>query len=311
MTRRTILIFGGNGQDATILANKLCKQNKLDIVSVFSKKVCRPAFANEKQVVVDYFSPALLIQLLERWRPESIYFLAGMTNTNLNCDVEVYAYHNVGPIEQILSWIKNQDEVCRLFHAGSVEMFGDRSGEILDTTDAKPQSPYGRSKAMAHELVQGAIDEGLFVVNSINSNHESILRRENFLFGKILGAIREANQGHTQNIDLFGKEILKDWGYAGEFADIFCRLMDSDKPGTFLIATGINYSIADMVSFLCQASGKENLLQFNFKPSERAFEVQQRHFKPDALLSRGLEPKVHGQKLAENLVQDLTRETYS
>lgn len=305
---KTTLILGGNGQDARILARKLADLEGHRVVSAFSRKLLRPVFENEEYRIVDYFSKEAHWSLLEETQPDSVYFLSGMTNTNLGESLETYSKFNFLPLERTLTWIKMCKPTCRVFHAGSVEIFGDRLGLIDESCDPSPQSPYGYSKAMAHDLMRGAVSDGIFAINSIISNHESIYRSEKFLFGKILKCISEAKRDGKKTLELYGEYIEKDWGYATEFCDTFFNLMSQDEPGTYLIATGQNCTVSDMAKFLLEEAQVNERIDLVFHPSERKFDVQKRCFAPLKLEAKQMRPLINGRELAQSLIRDMELE---
>ena len=136
----------------------------------------------------------------------------------------------------------------RIFQASSSEMFGN-SDEVLqsETTTLKPISPYGESKARAHEKCLEMREKGLNISTGILFNHESEYRQEGFLTKKIAKFAAEFHLGKTNYIELGNVEISRDWGSARDFVLAITRILEYQNPDDFVIATGRNTSILQLL----------------------------------------------------------------
>jgi GDPmannose 4,6-dehydratase len=137
----------------------------------------------------------------------------------------------------------------RFYNAGSSECFGDISVAAEDEgTLFQPHSPYAVTKATAHWLVanyRSAYE--LFACNGILFNHESPLRPPRFVTRKIVqAAVRIAN-GNKEKLILGDMGIQRDWGWSPEYVDAMWRMLQTDSPEDFVIATGESNSLEDFV----------------------------------------------------------------
>jgi GDPmannose 4,6-dehydratase len=138
----------------------------------------------------------------------------------------------------------------RIYNASSSEMFGDTGGKPADEMTAfRPHSHYGVSKASAHWFVEGYRNGyGLFACSGIAFNHESPLRSERFVTQKIVRAAVEIKCGSSNRLKLGNTSIVRDWGWAPEYADAMWRMLQRDAPADFVLATGIPSSLEEFIA---------------------------------------------------------------
>jgi GDPmannose 4,6-dehydratase len=79
-------------------------------------------------------------------------------------------------------------------------------------------------------------------------NHESALRPPRFVTRKIVqAAVRIAN-GNKEKLTLGDMSIQRDWGWSPEYVDAIWRMLQTDTPVDFVIATGESNSLEDFVA---------------------------------------------------------------
>lgn len=146
------------------------------------------------------------------------------------------------------------------YQASSSEMFGLPNGAQVDElTPLRPTSPYAISKVAAHELAQCfRTAYGLDVRIGILFNHESPLRKEQFLTRKISSSVARIATGRQKILELGDLEIRRDWGYAGDFAEAIKRILEAAAPEDYIVATGETHSVSDLVSYAFNHVGLQN-----------------------------------------------------
>ena len=93
---------------------------------------------------------------------------------------------------------------------------------------------------------------GLFFCNSIAYNHESPRRGENFVTRKItLGAAR-IKLGMQDQLALGDIDAARDWGDARDFVQAMWLMLQQDRPGDYVLASGETHTIR---AFLDHAFG--------------------------------------------------------
>jgi GDPmannose 4,6-dehydratase len=54
--------------------------------------------------------------------------------------------------------------------------------------------------------------------------------------------------GLAADLSLGNLDAKRDWGFAGDYVDAMWRMVQQDTPDNFVIATGSNHSVEDLVS---------------------------------------------------------------
>lgn len=147
-----------------------------------------------------------------------------------------------------------------LFHASSSEIFGSATDHPQDEkTVFSPVTPYGKHKAMAHELVRESRDKkGLRIGVGISYNHESPLRPENFVSRKISLGVNRIARGQQESLTLGNLDAARDWGYAGDFVRAMTSIVAGQAAEDFIISTGVQHSIRDFLRIAFSELGIED-----------------------------------------------------
>ena len=252
---RRALICGISGQDGAYLARLLLEKGYE--VWGTSRDAQASAFANlfslgildrVKTVSMAANDFRSVLQAISHSEPHEIYNSAGQSSVGLSFEQPAET------LDSIATGTLNFLEVnrflglpVRFYNAGSSECFGDISGFAADEgTLFQPRSPYAVAKATAHWLVANYRSAyGLFVCTGILFNHESPLRPPRFVTRKIVqAAVRIAN-GSKERLMLGDMGIQRDWGWSPEYVDAMWRMLQTDSPEDFVIATGESNSLED------------------------------------------------------------------
>jgi len=133
--------------------------------------------------------------------------------------------------------------------ASSAEIFGqpDRSPQDEDTP-IRPVNPYGAAKAFAHHTCGVLRRQGLHAATAILYNHESPLRPRQFVTRKITSTVAAIARGKADRLELGNLDARRDWGWAPDYVDAMVRAARADRPGDYVVATGIAHSVRDFVA---------------------------------------------------------------
>lgn len=256
------MITGAAGQDGWYLAELLLSRG----YRVFASSKLRPNFSARNGLewhVGDLTDSRFLENLLISCAPHEIYNLAALSRpaTSWNVPIETTLLNGLVP-HRICEFIRRKSPDCRFFQASSSEIFGDPASLLQDElTSINPKSPYGISKAYAHQIV-GAYREqyGLHLCCGIMFNHESPRRPLSYVSQKIAHAAAAASLGmkETRELDERGRPILsngklflgdiyvrRDFGFAGDFAEAMHLILQTNIPSDFVVGTGECHSIAE------------------------------------------------------------------
>jgi GDPmannose 4,6-dehydratase len=192
-----------------------------------------------------------VLSITQQVRPTEIYNLSGQSSVSLSFDQPVQTFESisVGTLN-LLEAIRFSKLPIRFYSAGSGEVFGDTGGTPADElTRFAPRSPYAVAKAAAYWSVANYREGyGLYACTGILFNHESPLRPERFVTRKIVAAASRIAQGSDETLVLGDMDIARDWGFAGDYVEAMWRMLQQDKPGDFVIATGKTHTLREFVS---------------------------------------------------------------
>src|SRR5713226_5381521 len=271
--RKRALVTGGAGQDGWYLIELLLSRG-YEVFAHSRRPVDPGLHAGRVSLHVgDLTDEAFLDHLLAASKPDEIYNLAAVSRPALSWDIPIETAMLNGLVPQrVCEFIRRKSPTTRLFQASSSEIYGDSTAQLQDEqTRANPKSPYGISKAYAHQTI-GAYRQqyGLHLSCGILFNHESPRRPLNFVSQKIAHAAAAATLGltETRELDERGKPILsdgklylgdlnvrRDFGFAGDFVEAMYLIVQSDAPSDFVVGTGHAHSIAEFCELAFTVGG--------------------------------------------------------
>jgi GDPmannose 4,6-dehydratase len=156
---------------------------------------------------------------------------------------------NSGGTHHVLAAVREHAPGCRLFLAGSSEMFGDvdRSPQN-ESTPMRPRGIYGISKLTAFLLMRNYREaHGLHASCGILYNHESPRRSEQFVTGKIVAAAVRIKAGIDKELRLGNLDSVRDWGDARDYVRAMWLMLQQPAPDDYVIATGQGRTIRDLL----------------------------------------------------------------
>lgn len=269
MARRA-LITGITGQDGSYLAELLLNKG-YEVHGI----IRRASTFNTRRIDHLYVDPHVagarlflhygeltdgprLSRLLSQIEPDEVYHLAAQSHVKVSFDEPEYTCETTGLGSiRLLEAIRQLGLKCRFYQASSSEMFGASPPPQNEDTPFHPRSPYGASKVFAYWAARNYREAyGLFAVNGILFNHESPRRGETFVTRKITRAVARIKAGLDQRLWIGNIDAVRDWGYAPEYVEGMWRMLQTDTPDDYVLATGIGYSVRD---FLGLAFGQVGL----------------------------------------------------
>ena len=191
-----------------------------------------------------------LRRIFSEVQPTEVYHLAGQSHVGLSFDIPESTCEEIGMATlRLLEIARDQPRAVRFYHASSSEIFGDATETPqTENTPLRPASPYGCAKAFATLLARVYRDSyGLFVCNGILYNHESPRRGENFVTRKIARAVARIARGLDSELSLGNMESRRDWGRAQDYVAAMWLMLQQEKPGDYVVATGGTHSVRDFV----------------------------------------------------------------
>jgi len=191
-----------------------------------------------------------LRRIFSEVRPAEIYHLAGQSHVGLSFEIPESTCEEIGMATlRLLEMARDQSQPVKFYHASSSEIFGNATeSPQTENTPVRPASPYGCAKAFATQLARVYRDSyGLFVSNGILYNHESPRRGENFVTRKIARAVARIARGLEDELQLGSLESRRDWGRAQDYVAAMWLMLQQEKPGDYVVASGESHSVGDFV----------------------------------------------------------------
>ncbi len=204
----------------------------------------------------DMTDPASLSAAVARAKPDEIYNLAAQSFVGASWSQPQHTTQvNAMGALNLLDAMRRVGIGARYYQASTSEMFGLVRTESQDeTTPFHPRSPYGVSKLAAHWFTINYRESyGTHASCGILFNHESPLRGIEFVTRKVSDAVARIKLGRQKELRLGNIDARRDWGYAGDYVDAMWRMLQQEKPGDYVIATGTTTTVRDMcrIAFEC------------------------------------------------------------
>ena len=197
----------------------------------------------------DLTDASMLAALIRRIEPTEIYNLGAQSHVRVSFDMPEYTGDVValGAV-RLLEAIRDARISCRFYQASSSEMFGSAPPPQSEATPFQPRSPYACAKLMAYWMTRTCREAyGMFACNGILFNHESPRRGETFVTRKIARAAARIARGRQDRLYLGNLDAQRDWGYAPEYVEAMWRMLQSDQPNDYVIATGESHSVREFL----------------------------------------------------------------
>ena len=262
---KTALITGITGQDGSYLAEFLLKKGYKVVgvqrrASVFNTERINHIYETEQfdTVYGDLTDASSVNHIIRTVRPDEIYNLGAQSHVRVSFDVPEYTANTVGlGTLRILEALRENNINAKFYQASSSEMFG-KVHEIpqKETTPFYPRSPYGCAKVFAYWITVNYRESyNMFACNGILFNHESPRRGKTFVTKKIVRGLVAIKKGLTKKIQLGNLESKRDWGFAGDYVEAMWKMLQVDKPGDYVIATGETHTVREFVEECAKCAG--------------------------------------------------------
>lgn len=277
------LICGVSGQDGAYLAHFLLEKgyevwgtSRDAQASSFGNLLRLGKLDHVKTISMAANDFRSVLQAISRSEPDEIYNLAGQSSVGLSFEQPAETLESIATgTLNLLEVIRFLGLPVRFYNAGSSECFGEISGLAADEgTPFQPRSPYAVAKSTAHWLVANyRAAYGLFACTGILFNHESPLRPPRFVTRKIIQAAVAISRGNDNKLILGDMGVQRDWGWSPEYVDAMWRMLQTERPEDFVIATGQSNSLEDFVATAFSEVGldwRQHVVQDTnlFRPSE-------------------------------------------
>ncbi|MBN6109992.1 GDP-mannose 4,6-dehydratase [Xanthomonas bonasiae] len=198
------------------------------------------------------------IAMVQRVQPDEIYNLAAQSFVGVSFDQPTTTAQitGVGALH-ILEAIRLINPKIRFYQASTSEMFGKvQAIPQKEDTPFWPRSPYGVAKLYAHWITVNYRESyDIFGSSGILFNHESPLRGREFVTRKITDSVAKIKLGQLDVLELGNLDAKRDWGFAKEYVEGMWRMLQADRPDTFVLATNRTETVRDFVRMAFKGAG--------------------------------------------------------
>lgn len=267
MAEKTALITGIIGQDGAYLAQNLVEKGYRVIGGTRRSSILNlPRLAaldlvdRIELVTLDIQDFTSIMRLLQEEQPSEIYHLGGQSSVQVSFQQPLYTAEATGQgALRFLEAVALAAPEARLFHPSSSEIFGQNSvGQVDETHDFHPRSPYGVAKLFAYwSVVNYREAYNLHASNGIMFNHESALRGMEFVTRKITTTLAQIACGGQQQLMLGNLDNARDWGFAGDYVEAMWLMLQQEAADDYVIASGETHSVREFVTLAAAAMGIE------------------------------------------------------
>jgi len=268
MGKKRALITGISGQDGAYLTQFLLKKG-YEVVGG-ERQNASGSLWRLRELGIDKDIEVVTFELLEENNINEvikngnfteIYNLAAQSFVGSSYVTPLFTTNvNALGVTRILEAIRNYSNKTRFYQASTSEMYGNSIFKKQnENTNFQPTSPYAISKLYAHWMVNLYRDAyNIFCCSGILFNHESPLRGKEFVTRKITDGVAKIKLGLAKKLTLGNLDAKRDWGFAGDFVEAMYTMVQQDEPGDYVICTGIQHSIRELLTHAFETAEIDN-----------------------------------------------------
>jgi GDPmannose 4,6-dehydratase len=247
------LITGITGQDGSYLAELLL--DKGYEVFGFLRRAATPSteridhlLGSVTLLTGEMTDQTSLIDAVQTAQPDEVYNLAAQSFVADSWKVPLYTGDVDGlGVTRLLEAVHRVAPQAHFYQASSSEMYGKvHETPQTETTPFHPRSPYGVAKVYGYYITLNYRESfGMHASNGILFNHESPRRGLEFVTRKITNAVARIKTGSASELRLGNLDAKRDWGFAGDYVEGMWRILQAEKPGDYVLATGETHTVRE------------------------------------------------------------------
>lgn len=268
------LITGITGQDGSYLAEFLLEKG-YEVHGIKRRSslfntaridhIYQAPHTESKNLILHYgdlTDSSNLTRIIQQIQPDEVYNLGAQSHVAVSFEspeytADVDAMGTLRLLEAIR--LLGLEKKTRFYQASTSELYGlVQETPQKETTPFYPRSPYAVAKLYAYWITVNYRESyGMYACNGILFNHESPRRGETFVTRKITRGLANIAQGLEKSLYLGNMDALRDWGHAKDYVKMQWLMLQQEQPEDFVIATGIQYSVREFVTWSANAMGIE------------------------------------------------------
>jgi GDPmannose 4,6-dehydratase len=259
MPAKTALITGASGQDGTLLSEWLTGLGYRVVGVVREATRSTQIQAGGAELLsTDLCDPLAMRALLERWQPDEIYHLAAYHHSSEEnaadsrlAGMQSMLATNFAATQALAFAILATGAKPSLVFAGSSQMYTAAGGDdqVSELTPPRPSTFYGRVKSWSSDLLALLREDfGLRASTAILFNHESPLRRSQFVSRKITQAAAAIRLGRPGRLEVLNTRARADWCSAADVVRALHLMGTAPAARDYVVASGVLHSVEDLLA---------------------------------------------------------------
>lgn len=258
---KRVLVTGANGQDGRLLLRAASAAGDQVVASARTEDLAESQLSGVQAFAMDLSAPGQMSErigaLCAEGPLDEVYHFGGLSSPRV-CEANPTLAHvvNVLATRELLESCQVHCPQARVLLASSCHVFGKpKLSPQNEDCPHRPDSVYGRNKAEVHQLAARARDRGQWVAVGILYNHESALRSDEFVGGKIAQGVTRIVRhggGELRLGNLLGR---RDWSHAEDFIRAFRLILAQGMARDYVIASGVARTVEEFA--LCAFAAVE------------------------------------------------------
>ncbi|MFD2369926.1 GDP-mannose 4,6-dehydratase [Brevibacillus sp. GCM10020057] len=253
---KTAFVTGITGQDGAYLAKFLLEKG-YHVVGLVPRRSTVDRWRLEYLNIADdveykdgdILDVSSLIRAIKASRPDEVYHLAAQSFVGSSWEQPILTAQSTGMgVLHVLEAIRETNPDIKMYQASSSELFGlIQEPRQSETTPFYPRSPYAVAKLFGYWMTKNYRESfQMYCCNGILFNHESPLRGLEFVTRKVTHAVARIASNQQKELRLGNISAKRDWGFAGDYVEAMWLMLQQEKPGDFVIATGETATVEEM-----------------------------------------------------------------
>ncbi|TRZ96073.1 SDR family oxidoreductase [bacterium] len=196
--------------------------------------------------------------IISSFRPGLVFLPAAFTNVDLAEEQkDVCRQINVEAVRNVVSGLQGRDD--KLIYFSTDYIFDGKNGPWPEDAEPKPLNVYGSSKFDAEKIIQESLSNYLIIRSTWVYGWE--IDGRNF----VQSLIRRLNNREIVKVPL---DQIATPTYAGDLADIVCRLVNENKSGVYNIAGSSLISRMEFAYLVAEVFGLDKSLILGVKTED-------------------------------------------
>ena len=258
--KKKALVTGINGQVGRYLGEQLLEQNYI-VYGLLHRNT------DNLNPRIHYNQGDLsnISNIIKTVEPEEIYNLAGETNSFNAIKNPLETFNMCATaVCDICETIYKSGKDIKFVQVNSIELY---KGLIKGVTEINeetlsfyPDTPYGYAKLASFWAVRYYREKyGCKFSSAILSNSESRYRKPQFITTKIGNYIKQLkiDPDNKELLYLGNLDIKKDWIHSSDTAKALCMMAKQDKGSDYMVCSGVNYTVRELVEKFFMTIGIE------------------------------------------------------